>query len=74
MSKTDKTKPYHLKQEEYRNHFPRTQDDWPRTYRAYQWWRGVFRCSCDMCSQYAKEEGKKRRREGKREARDWWKD
>ena len=30
-----------------------------------------MRCSCDLCSAGAKEEGRKKRHAGKREARDW---
>lgn len=72
MSKTDKTRPYWVKKNEYKNHFPRTSDDFPRTYRQYEWWRGEFSCSCPgLCSIGLKEKGRKIRREGKRQARDW---
>lgn len=76
MSDTDKTRPFWVKQEEYRNRFPRTEDDFPRSYRAYKWWHPEFRCGCAMCGYDAFEtplrkrlraEGKKAIQEGLRD-------
>lgn len=35
------------------------------------WYDPEMRCSCSMCSTGLKEEGRKNRREGRRQARDW---
>lgn len=35
------------------------------------WYDPEMRCSCSMCSEGLKEDGRKKRRAGKRAARDW---
>jgi hypothetical protein len=76
VSRTDKTRPFWVKQVEYTTCFPRTKDDWPRTYRAYEWWRGEFRCCCKMCGYdaFGTPLRKRRRAEGKRIVRNWWRE
>jgi hypothetical protein len=70
MSRTDKTRPYWVKKQEYANRFPRTEDDWPRTYRAYKWWHPEFRCGCGLCGwdgNFETPRRKKQRAEAKRQ-------
>jgi hypothetical protein len=56
VSRTDKTNPYRIKQDQH-----------PR-----QWWRPEFRCTCRLCK--APGLNRELRREGKRQARDWWRE
>lgn len=69
MSKTDKTRPLRVRMKEHEPHFPRlvVDQDWGR----YPWWRGELRCSCRMCHgcDWAKADNRKRRYEGRRQAR-----
>lgn len=77
MSRTDKTRPYWVKQEDHKICRPRLETEqrsWE--YRLYKWWIGEFRCSCNMCGydSYGTPRRKLDRAEGKRLARDWKKE
>lgn len=38
------------------------------------WYDPEMRCSCAMCSMGMKEEGRRKRYDGRRQARDWWRE
>lgn len=71
LSKTDKTRPWHIKVEEARQADPYT-----ARHQSYPYAPGIWGCpaSCYMCRGYLKEENRRDRRQGKRSARDWQKD
>jgi hypothetical protein len=53
---------------------PRTQWSAGKCYLTCDWNDPEVRCSCDMCSRGLREEGRKRRYEGRAFARDWTKE
>lgn len=77
MSRTDKTRPFWVKKDEYKVCRPRTEEGNKfAEYRTYEWWRGEFRCGCMMCGYdaYGTPRRKLDRAEGKRQARNWKKE
>lgn len=71
MSKTDKTRPWRVRKEEHKVVRPRMSTD-SQDYRTYKWWLGELRCGCPMCNDQdgRKEQARKERYAGRREARD----
>lgn len=77
MSKTDKTRPFWVKKEDYKIYRPRLNEDqrvWE--YRTYKWWMGEFRCSCKRCGYDAYQTPRRKldRAESKRVSRSWEKE
>lgn len=72
MSRTDKTRPYHVKREECEK-----ADPYSMKREAHIDWRsGLHGCGipeCYMCGGWATEENRKERRRGRKQAKDWWK-
>ena len=74
MSRTDKTRPFWVRKEDHKIERPRlAHDNVYLGYRTYKWWLGEMKCGCPMCSDQAgrKEINRKRRVDGKLQARNW---
>lgn len=72
MSRTDKTRPYHIKMAELQQ-----ADPYGTKREAWVTWRHEFRCgrSCNTCWGWeGKAEDRRVRHEGKRQAQNWRKD
>lgn len=77
MSRTDKTRPFWVKREEYKICRPRlTEEAKPWTYQLYEYWRGEFRCGCKMCGwdAYGTPQRKTRRAWEKKYCSDGWRE
>lgn len=70
MSKTDKTRPYWVKKQEHYTPYPRRTTP---IYEPQQYWIGEMRCGCRLCTDYygRKEDRRKERYVGRRQARTW---
>lgn len=70
MSKTDKTRPFWVKEKDFQPLYPRAEkgDRWPEMY-----WVGEMKCGCPMCSDRynRKRVTRKDRRIAKKALRNW---
>jgi hypothetical protein len=73
MSRTDKTRPYFVKREEYEKADPYSM----KREASIDWRSGLHGSNqpgCYACGGWTKEENRKERRRGRKLAKDWWKE